>query len=423
MWTRRAFLAGAGAVLAQPALARDRASELQGLIEAATSRREVVRLPAGVVATRGLTLPSGARLVGAKAGTTLRLVGEGPLLYARNADRIGIEGVALEGSRADGHDGGLVEMANVARLTIEACVIADAPRDGVRLTACGGRIANSTIRKVGRGGLFSLDSGGLLIENNLVEQCGDNGVQIWGSAQRADGSRVIGNRIRAIRNRSGGTGQYGNGLSIYRAGAVLAQKNRIADCAFSALRDNSGHGVRFLDNVCERSGETAIFAEFAYRDVAIERNLIDGAASGIQMVNFADHGGRGGVCVDNVIRGLHVYRDGEGKEWGYQCGVKVEAETLVARNRIDDAPWCGVLAGWGPSLKDVRIEDNVIRNAPIGVGASVAPGAGRASIRRNAFQGVRQGVVALRWDKAASGDLTREPNGFASLTVEANRAG
>ncbi len=92
-------------------------------------------------------------------------------------------------------------------------------------------------------------------------------------------------------------------------------------------------------------------------------------------------------------------------------------------NRIDDAPWCGVLAGWGPSLKDVRIEDNVIRNAPIGVGASVAAGAGRAAIRRNAFESVRQGVVALRWDKAASGDLTREPNGFASLTVEANRAG
>ena len=187
MLTRRAFLAGSGAVLAQPGLARDRAAELQGLIEAAAFRREVVRLPAGVVATRGLTLPSGARLVGARAGTTLRLVGPGPLLFAREADRIEIEGVALEGSGADGHDGGLVEMANVARLTIEACVIANAPRDGVRLTGCGGRIANSTIRKAGRGGLFSLDSSGILIENNLVEQCGDNGVQIWGSAQRADG--------------------------------------------------------------------------------------------------------------------------------------------------------------------------------------------------------------------------------------------
>ncbi|MBL8590553.1 MAG: TIGR03808 family TAT-translocated repetitive protein [Methylobacteriaceae bacterium] len=419
MLSRRAFLASGCAVLAQarPVFAAD----LQARIDAATARREVLRLPAGVIATRGLTLPSGARLVGAPSGTTLKLLGDGPLIAARRADRVSIEGVAFAGAAADAHDGGLLQFEDAGFVTLDSCVVENATRDGLRFVRCGGRIARSTIRGAGRGGLFSLDGAGLTIEDNLIDSCGDNGVQIWQSAQRLDGARILGNRIRKIAARSGGTGQYGNGVSIFRAGGVRVERNHVADCAFSALRDNSGHGVRFLENTCLRSGETAIFAEFAWRDVTISGNLIDGAASGVQMVNFADHGGRGGVCAGNALRGLHRFRDGGGRQWGYECGLKLEAGIVATKNVVEGAPWVGALIGWGPSLADVRFEDNVVRDAPIGVAVSVAPGAGRAVVARNVIERAsRSAIAAMEWDRIV-GDLSREASRWPLLRAAGNR--
>ena len=46
------------------------------------SRAGAARLPPGVTATRSLELPPGARLIGAAGGSTLKLIGPGPLLHA-----------------------------------------------------------------------------------------------------------------------------------------------------------------------------------------------------------------------------------------------------------------------------------------------------------------------------------------------------
>lgn len=419
MTTRRHFLAAAACLVAAPALARSERGRLE-LAAATTLRRNEIRLPPGVTTTRGLTLAPGTRLLADRAGSTLRLVGEGPLLRVEGADVIEIEGVAFDGARA-GREGGLIEARDVGALTMEGCVLRNAGRDAIRLERCGGKIARTTIRGAGRGGVFSLDSRGLTLQSLHVEDIGDNAIQIWTSTPRHDGAQILDCRIHKVANRSGGNGQNGNGISIFRAGGVTAKGNRISNCAFSALRNNGGRDVSFLDNACVASGETAIFAEFAYRDVTIRNNLIDGGSAGVQMTNFADAGGRGGVCADNVIRNIQRYFDPKAEEWGSETGIKVEAETLVTRNRIEGAPWVGVLVGWGPSLKDVRVEDNIIRDAPIGVGVSVAPGAGRARIARNRIENAKDGaVVAMRWMKAASGDLTKETNGFSTITLEAN---
>lgn len=419
MQTRRLFLASAASLLAAPALARSERGRIE-LAASATLRRDEIRLPPGVTVTRGLTLAPGTRLLADRAGSTLRLAGEGPLLRVENADVVTIEGVAFEGARAGG-EGGLIEAREVGHFAMEGCVVRNAGRDAIRLERCGGKIARTTIRGVGRGGVFSLDSRGLTLQSLHVEDVGDNAIQIWTSTPRHDGSQILDCRIHKVANRSGGNGQNGNGVSIFRAGGVVAKGNRISNCAFSALRNNGGRDVSFLDNACVASGETAIFAEFGYRDVTIRNNLVDGGSSGIQMTNFADAGGRGGVCADNVIRNIQRYFDPKAQEWGSETGIKVEADTLVARNRVEGAPWVGVLVGWGPSLKDVRVEDNVIRDAPIGIGVSVAPGAGRAKIARNRIENARSGaVVAMRWDKPASGDLTKQTNGFATITLEDN---
>jgi uncharacterized secreted repeat protein (TIGR03808 family) len=419
MTTRRLFLASAASLIAAPALARSERGRLE-LASAATLARNEIRLAPGVTVTRGLTLSPATRLIGDRAGSTLKLAGAGPLLRVESADRIAIENVAFDGAQA-ARDGGMIEARDVGEFVMEGCVLRNAGRDAIRLERCGGRIAQSSIRVAGRAGLFSLDSRGLTLQSLHVEDIGDNAIQIWTSTPRHDGSRILDCRIHKVAVRSGGNGQNGNGVSIFRAGGVIAKGNRISNCGFSALRNNGGRDVQFLDNACVASGETAIFAEFAYRDVTIRNNLIDGGSSGIQMTNFADAGGRGGVCADNVIRNIHRYFDPKAEEWGSECAIKVEAETLVTRNRVEGAPWVGVLVGWGPSLKDVRVEDNVIRDAPIGVGVSVAPGAGAARIARNRIENAKDGaVVALRWMEKASGDLTKEQNRFANVTLEGN---
>lgn len=420
MLTRRLLLASAAGAFASPALARfERPATSAPLLTAA---REEIRLPRGVTTTRGLRLPAGARLLADRAGSTLKLVGDGPLLTIEGGGRVEIEGVAFHGGGAGAgqRDGGLIE-ARDAELVMTACVIRGAARDALRLERCAGRLVDVAIRSSGRAGLFSLDSHGLALRGLHVEECGDNGVQIWTSTPRHDGTTLEDCRIHRVEARSGGSGQHGNGVSIFRAGGVTAKGNRISMCAFSALRNNGGRDVRFVDNICVESRETAIFAEFAYRDCVIAKNLVDGGSAGIQMTNFADAGGRGGVCEDNVIRGLHLHYDAGGPERGLESGIKVEAETLVRRNRVEGAPWMGIQVGWGPSLKDVRVEDNQISGAPIGIGVSVAPGAGRAVIARNVIAGAERGaVVAMRWKERVSGDLARERNGFATLTIEGN---
>jgi uncharacterized secreted repeat protein (TIGR03808 family) len=420
MHSRRLFLACAASLLAAPALARSERGRME-LASLASMRRNDIRLPPGVTVSRGATLAPGTRLIADRAGSTLRLVGDGPLIRVEGADRVEIENVAFEGVKASGHDGGLIEARDVGAFVMEGCVIRNAARDAIRLERCGGKITRCSIRGAGRAGLFSLDSHGLALHGLHVEEIGDNAIQIWTSTPRHDGSTIVDCRIHKVSNRSGGNGQNGNGVSIFRAGGVVAKGNRISNCAFSALRNNGGRDVSFLDNACVASGETAIFAEFGYRDVTIRNNLIDGGSSGIQMTNFADAGGRGGVCADNVIRNIQRYFDAKAPEWGSECAIKVEAETLVARNRVEGAPWVGVLTGWGPSLKDVRVEDNVIRDAPIGVAVSVAPGAGFARIARNRIENARDGgVVAMRWMEKASGDLTKEANRFPTIALDAN---
>lgn len=435
--SRRRLLAGGLAVAgcaALPGAARARlalgpliaaAPALQRAIFAATQARRVFRLPPGVTRTSGLVLPDGARLAGAPRGSALRLAGPGPLLSAAHGARISLSGLTLDGGAAKlDASHGLIDFHDIAHAAIEGCTIRRAGGIALRLERCGGVIRQCRIEGSGRSALFSLDAAGLVIEDNIIADCGDNGLQVWRSQQGFDGTLLKGNRISGIRNVSGGAGQYGNGISVFRAGGVTASGNTINRVAYSALRNNSGHDVTFSGNDCSDCGETAIFAEFAFRNAVINDNRIDGALSGIQMVNFADAGGRGALCTGNHIRNLRLPSDGAGRQWGYQAAIKAEADALVAGNEIAGAPWMGVMAGWGPSLDAVRVEHNRIAGAPIGIGVSVAPGAGRASVTGNLIAGASlAAVAAMLWDKVDSADLAADAGArFPLITVAGNRA-
>jgi hypothetical protein len=72
-----------------------------------------------------------------------------------------------------------------------------------------------------------------------------------------DGTIVLDNWIEKIDNRSGGTGQYGNAINVFRAVNVIVRGNRVSDCAFSAVRGNAASNNQIASSTFERSRSMA----------------------------------------------------------------------------------------------------------------------------------------------------------------------
>jgi uncharacterized secreted repeat protein (TIGR03808 family) len=219
-------------------------------------------LPPGVYSTGKLQLKSGTHLKGVPGKSILRYRDGGALLGIEAAKDVSLDGLVLDGDGKPLGDGGALLVAiQSERLGVKDCRVVNATEDGIVLRRVSGRIADCEIGDIRGSALFSEDAGGLEITGNHVRDCGDNGILVWRSTAGEDGTIVTGNRIERIAAKSGGSGQNGNGVNVFRAGSVLVSGNRIADCAFSAIRSNSGSNCQMLGNSCERLGEVALYAE------------------------------------------------------------------------------------------------------------------------------------------------------------------
>src|SRR5690606_26608693 len=139
-----------------------------------------------------------------------------------------------------------------------------------------GTVSDCKIHNMGEAGLMSLDAGGLTLAHNAVMDCGNNGIHVWRSAPGDDGSLILANCIARIGAKSGGSGQNGNGINVFRAGNVIASNNQITECIFSAIRGNAAGNIQMIGNACRTLGEVALYAEFAFEGGVIANNLIDG---------------------------------------------------------------------------------------------------------------------------------------------------
>ena len=200
--------------------------------------------------------------------------------------------------------------------------------------------------------------------------------------------------------------------------------NVIADCAFTAIRSNSGDNIQIIGNNCARSGETAIYSEFTFQGAVIANNVVQGAANGISVAN-SNEGGRLSTVTGNIVRDLSDKGPYPADSPGFGIGIHVEADTAVTSNVIENAPLYGINLGWGPYLRNVTASNNVIRNAGEGIAVSVADGAGSAIITDNVISGAKRGaVMGHKWAEIATADMALKGNqGFENLTVERNRAG
>jgi uncharacterized secreted repeat protein (TIGR03808 family) len=401
----------------------DQTEALQRAIDRTAGARLPLVLSPGVYRVRGLTLPTGARLIGVPGATRIVATDNVPLITSRGADYVSLIGITFDGTaKALPGNSGLVQLAAGRSITVRDCEVIGAGRNGIVHEAIEGEIANNTITGAAEAAIFSLDARGLVIARNTIRGAGNNGILVWRTETGDDGTRVVDNRIEDIAARAGGSGQNGNAINVFRAANVSVQGNRIRNAAFSAVRGNAASNLQVIGNNCGNLGEVALYAEFGFEGAVIASNVVDAAALGIAVTNFKE-GGRLAVVQGNVIRNITARRPaGTDPNDGHGIGIGVEADSAVTGNVIDNAAVAGISVGWGQYLRDVTVTGNVVRGAAVGIAVSVTPGAGSAVIADNLIAATKNGaIVGMDQRKAMTGDLAKDAGRFAQLAISGNR--
>lgn len=406
----------------RPGSAEDQSRALQaGLVEAVKRDAPLIVAP-GRYRIANVVLPENARVIGVPGATQFIAAQAGPMLVARRIKRAAIAGIMLDGLDIKlGQRIGLLNAEEVLDLALSDCEFANAGSVGLTLNRTAGRIERNRFRSMRDSALFSLDSRGLSIEANMVEDCGNNGIQLWRSQAGDDQSLIRGNRLNRIRSDAGGDGPNGNGISLFRAGGVVIEGNTLRDCALTFIRNNSGSNVQILGNQGRRCGETALYSEFAFEGAIIANNLIEDCAQGASVTNL-DHGGRLAVVANNIIRNAQKGLAPKGKEPVGGSGLHVEAEAAVTGNVIENASDVGITLGWSWAMRNLVATGNVIRRTGIGITVSIVPKERNALIANNVISEAKLGaVVGTEFGKAVTGDLTKgEDKRAAGIRVEGN---
>jgi uncharacterized secreted repeat protein (TIGR03808 family) len=386
----------------------DQTRALQRATDEAARANAPLALPPGVYRTGTLQLAKGSQLIGARGATTLMFSGGASLLSTEGADHIGLSNLTLDGGGIPLPERrGLIHCLGGRDVRILDCEITGSGRNAIWLENIAGEISGNVIEKTATTAIVSFDALGLTVARNTILETNDNGIEILRTAIGDDGSIVTGNRIAHIKAGPGGSGQYGNAINAFRAGNVIVSGNRISDCDYSAVRGNSASNIQITGNSISGVREVALYSEFAFEGAVIANNTVDGAAVGVSVCNF-NEGGRLAVVQGNIIRNLLPKRPiGTAPDDDAGIGIYVEADTSVTGNVIENAPSFGIIAGWGKYLRDVAIAGNVIRKAFVGIGVSVADGAGTALVNSNVISDTPRGaVVGLDHARPVTPDLT-----------------
>jgi uncharacterized secreted repeat protein (TIGR03808 family) len=407
----------------RPGSPDDQTRALQRAIDEAARAQVPLALPPGIYRTGLLRLSSGTQLVGVRGATRLVFTGGASMLQGEGASSIGLTNITLDGGGIPlPTRRGLVHCAGGRDIRITDCEIAGSGGNGIWFENVSGDVSGNIISNTATTAVVSFDAQGLIVSRNTILGTNDNGIEILRTAIGDDGTLVLDNRIEDIKAGPGGSGQYGNAINAFRAGNVIVRGNRIRNCDYSAVRGNSASNIQISGNSVSDVREVALYSEFSFEGAVIANNTVDGAALGVSVCNF-NEGGRLSVVQGNIIRNLKPKRPiGTAPDDDAGIGIYVEADTTVTGNVIENAPSFGIIAGWGKYLRDVAITGNVIRNAFVGIGVSVAPGAGTALVNNNMISLTPRGaVVGLDHARPVTPDLSADgAQRFAQVVVGTN---
>ena len=407
----------------RPGSPDDQTRALQRAIDESARAQMPLALPPGVYRTGMLRLQNGTQLIGVRGATKLVFNGGASLVSSEGGGSIGLSNITLDGGGIPlPTRRGLVHCLGGRDIRIVDCEITGSGGAGIWFENVSGDVSGNIITKSAATAIVSFDAQGLLVSRNTILGTNDNGIEILRTAIGDDGTLVLDNRIEDIKAGPGGSGQYGNAINAFRAGNVIVRGNRIRNCDYSAVRGNSASNIQITGNSVSDVREVALYSEFSFEGAVIANNTVDRAAFGVSVCNF-NEGGRLAVVQGNIIRNLRPKRPiGTAPDDDAGVGIYVEADTTVSGNVIENAPSFGIITGWGKYLRDVAISGNVIRNAFVGVGVSVAPGAGTVLVSNNLISETPRGaVVGLDLMRPVTADLTADgAQRFAQLVITAN---
>ena len=406
MLTRRSLLLSAGGLplfsissRANVLQARDgdQTRELQRAIADADRRGGVVQLGPGRFETSVLTIKNDVSIIGVPGATHLHAPAGGKIFSIRQAKSVTIQGVSFS---AVGEKGNILTAEGIPWLAIEDCSFAGGEA-GMRVASCAGRIANNQFQFHEKIAIQSIDSKGFRITGNRISDIGNSGIQVWQTNAGEDGSLITENHISRIASKDGGNGQNGNGINVFKAGNVTVANNRISDCAFSGIRNNSGPNGVITGNSISRCNEVALFVEFSHEGSVVSDNMIETVAHGISIAN-SDVGGRLTQCTGNVIRNIKGV-DPIGIPLG--GGILADADIIIANNMIDKADLYGIRLGWGPYGRNMQAANNIMMECRRGIEFS-AVAKGPYIISDNIISGATEGaIVGMDHDKVITSDF------------------
>jgi len=432
--SRRHVIAGLAALsLASPARAQaivpelnpgtpdDQSGPLQDALLRASAEGRPLFLPPGTYYVQNLQVPSNLVVQGIPGKTVLAAAAAAPVARIAGSAHVRFENITFGPGHGgpEGSEAGLLEIEASDHVTLADCAFTGGKASGLAIHDAAAEIDTCDFLGHALAAIVSVDSRGLSITGNRIAGCGNGGILIWGNGSRRGSSTVIGNSISGVGATAGGNGQNGNGINVFRCDDVLIANNRIADCAFTAIRLNATNNVVVSGNLCRNSGEVGIFSEFAFTGSVIADNIVDGAALGISVTNM-DHSGQVATVTGNIVRNIRaasaVNPDTR------PIGIYAEAETTVTGNTVHAVAGTGIRAGNGPFLRNVVIADNVLSAVNTGIGVSVVDKAGAVSISGNTIAAADHDIVGMEWEDVVSDDLVRDAARYPHVTLSGNRA-
>lgn len=409
MKRRKLFATAAALASPAPLVAAEKSFDLSVEIENANRLGlGVVHVPAGRFETSGIKLEHAIRIEGVVGQTVLVTKNGEPIFIIVNTTDVSLYGLNFEGSNVAMTDQlpALVVGWKSDRLLIDLCSFSDSANLAVRMEGCTGHVANSHFSHIADIGIYSVNNTEMRLVNNTLIDIGNNAIQLMQNDETIHGGTLIsGNFISKVRADGGGSGQNGNGIGIFGAANVIVSNNSVSETAYSGIRCNSGKNVQIIGNSVSKSGETAIYVEFAFLGAVVANNIIEDAAFGISITNF-DVGGRMAVCTGNIIRHMHVgHTQGVTNGGGIHC----EADTLIANNIVEDVEFFAINLGWIDKCRNLMAQGNIIRKCARGISFSMSQGAQHVLIAGNMIEGATQAaVVGVKGDDIVTGDFLKD---------------
>lgn len=387
------------------------AANLQAVFNTARTANMPLFLRAGTYSTGALDVTAATgggkplELIAEPGTVTISLSGSAlHLLQVDGVADVTIRGIIFNGNNqalTGSGTRGLVRFINAgaSNFSIENSAVLNSTAAGIVAEGGSkGRIANNRV-SASVTGIFANDSV-VDIEGNHLSTLGDNGIAVWTSSIAANGSIVRNNTIDNVNNASGGTGQYGNAILVFRAGNVKVAENTISNVRYSAIRLNATSNTTVVNNYCKTSREVAIFVEAPTSGLntngcVIADNVIDGAGCGISIANaglYSDGITSLTVVSGNIVRNITknaIPDPGYTPPTTTGGGIGVEHSTNVTGNLITATQGAAITLGTNDAAINLAAVGNTIVSCPMGIGYSADGSARSLLISSNLVRGFR----------------------------------